>query len=183
MAAERISAGKEKAVDTYMNPMDEQVTPEEAVLSMLKERHLSLTTTESLTGGLLAARFTGVPGASEVFKQGLVTYCNRAKHKLLKVKKSTLKEHGAISKKTAKEMAKNGAAITGADVCVSLTGNAGPSADEGKPVGLVYIGCFYHGKTVVEECHFEGGRAAIRDSAVLEAMTLILECVRNEEEE
>lgn len=107
---------------------DEKETLAENVLNLLKERQLTLTTAESCTGGMLAARLTDVPGASEVFKQGLVTYSNKAKRKLLDVKKMTLKDFGAVSEKTAKEMAKNGAFITGADVCISVTGIAGPGA-------------------------------------------------------
>lgn len=159
---------------------DKQVTLEESVIRLLKERNLTLTTTESITGGMVAARLTDVSGASEVFKQGLVTYCNKAKRNLLNVKKSTLKKHGAVSKKTAKEMAKNGALITGADVCISLTGIAGPGTEEDKPVGLVYIGCYFNDSIVVEECHFEGDRATIRENAVKEALTLLCRCVSEE---
>ena len=156
---------------------DENVTLEKAVIDMLRERELTLTTAESITGGMLAARLTDVPGASEVFKQGLVTYCNRAKRKLLDVKKTTLKDYGAVSEKTAKEMAKNGAFITGSDICLSLTGIAGPDAAEDKPVGLVYIACSYNGKVTVQEYHLKGERAKIRESAVVKALTLLRECI------
>ncbi len=152
---------------------DEEVTLEQAVLSLLRGRGLTLTTAESLTGGLLCARLTGVPGASDVLRQGFVTYSNRAKRKILDVKKSTLKEYGAVSEKTAKEMAKNGAFITGADVCVSLTGIAGPDAVEGKPVGLVYIACSYNGKSRAQEFHFNGNRAKIREGAVAKALAFL----------
>lgn len=161
---------------------DENVSLEEAVLSMLRERELTLTTAESVTGGMLAARLTNVPGASDVFKQGFVTYCNRAKRKLLDVKKNTLKDYGAVSEKTAKEMAKNGMFATGSDVCVSLTGLAGPGTEEDKPVGLVYIACSYNNKTTVQEFHLNGERAKIRESAVVKALTMLRECILNEEE-
>ena len=156
---------------------DDQVSLEASVLNLLKERDLTLTTAESLTGGLLASRFTAVPGASEVFKQGYVTYCNRAKKKLLDVKKTTLKEYGAVSDRTAKEMAKNGVFATGADACVSLTGLAGPAAEEGKPVGLVYIACCYKNRTVVREYHFKGNRSQIREQSVVQALLLLRECI------
>ena len=156
---------------------DDAVSLEASVLGLLKERELTLTTAESLTGGLLAARFTAVPGASEVFKQGFVTYCNRAKRKLLDVKKTTLKEYGAVSDRTAKEMAKNGVFATGADACISLTGLAGPAAEEGKPVGLVYIACCYKNRTVVRECHFKGDRRQIREQSVVQALLLLRECI------
>ena len=156
---------------------DDNISLEASVLNLLKEQDLTLTTAESLTGGLLASRFTAVPGASEVFKQGFVTYCNRAKRKLLEVKKSTLKEYGAVSARTAKEMAKNGAFATGSDVCVSLTGLAGPAAEEGKPVGLVYIACCYKNRTVVREYHFKGNRSQIREQSVMQALLLLKECI------
>ena len=131
-----------KRFGDHIYTMDEHKSLEEVIVHFLKERSLTLTTAESCTGGMIAARITDVPGASEVFKQGLVTYSNRAKRKLLDVKKTTLKEYGAVSEKTAKEMAKNGAFITGSDACVSVTGTAGPTGGtEEKPVGLVYIGC------------------------------------------
>ena len=157
------------------------MTLEQAVIGLLQEKGLTLTTTESLTGGMLSARLTNVPGASDVFKQGLVTYSNRAKRKLLDVKKSTLKKEGAVSKKTAKEMAKNGARITGSDICISLTGNAGPTAMEEKPVGLLYIGCAYHDQVTVQEFHLTGQRAKIRENAVVKALTMLRECILSEE--
>lgn len=163
--------------EKYIYTTDDGVSLEAAVLSLLKERDLTLTTAESLTGGLLAARFTAVPGASEVFKQGFVTYCNRAKRKLLDVKKTTLKEHGAVSERTAKEMAKNGVFATGADACISLTGLAGPAAEEGKPVGLVYIACCYKNRTVVREHHFKGNRSQIREQSATQALILLRDCI------
>ncbi len=166
---------------SHIYTMEENVTLEETVLAMLRERELTLTTAESITGGMLSARLTDVPGASDVFKQGLVTYCNRAKRKLLDVKKTTLKDYGAVSEKTAREMAKNGAFITGSDVCIALTGLAGPAADEGKPVGLVYIACSYRGNITVQEFHLKGERARIRESAVGKALTMLRECILAED--
>lgn len=167
-----------KRFGDHIYTMDEHKSLEEVIVHFLKERSLTLTTAESCTGGMIAARITDVPGASEVFKQGLVTYSNRAKRKLLDVKKTTLKEYGAVSEKTAKEMAKNGAFITGSDVCVSVTGTAGPTGGtEEKPVGLVYIGCCYNNKTVVKEFHFKGERQKIREQATANALILLRECI------
>ena len=158
--------------------LDEKETLAENVLKLLKEKELTLTTAESCTGGMLAARLTDIPGASEVFKQGLVTYSNKAKRKLLEVKKTTLKDFGAVSEKTAKEMAKNGAFMTGADACVAITGIAGPDggSDE-KPVGLVYIGCSLKNKITVKEFHFQGNREKVREYAVVRALTLLLSLI------
>ena len=167
-----------KRFGDHIYTMDEHKSLEEVIVHFLKERSLALTTAESCTGGMIAARITDVPGASEVFKQGLVTYSNRAKRKLLDVKKTTLKEYGAVSEKTAKEMAKNGAFITGSDACVSVTGTAGPTGGtEEKPVGLVYIGCCYNNKTVVKEFHFKGERQKIREQATANALILLRECI------
>lgn len=163
--------------------MEESVTLEQAILAMLRDRELTLTTAESLTGGMVAARLTDIPGASTVFKEGFVTYNNRAKHKMLDVKKSTLKEYGAVSEKTAKEMAKNGAFISGSDICISLTGLAGPNPEEGKPVGLVYMACSYNNRITVKEYHFKGSRARIRELAVTYALTMLRVCILEDEEE
>ena len=153
---------------------DGNTAPEEAVVRLLKDNGMTLAAAESCTGGLLSARIVNVPGASEVFKAGLVTYSNKAKRKLANVKKKTLKEYGAVSGKTAKEMAKGAARIAGTDVAVSTTGIAGPGGGTPeKPVGLVYICVTVKGKTYVKECHFSGDREMIRQSTVEEALTML----------
>lgn len=153
---------------------DEMMTLEESVVRLLKEQQLTLTTVESCTGGLFTGRLVNVQGASEVLKQGFITYSNKAKRKLIGVKKLTLKEFGAVSEKTAKEMAKGAILTTGSDVAVSITGIAGPDGGmKEKPVGLVYIGVSVKGDMRVKEYHFTGNRAKIRESAVVAAMTLL----------
>ena len=138
---------------------EEKKTLEEAVVDMLKDQKLTLSLAESCTGGAIASRIVNVPGASDVFLQGMVTYSNRAKRKSLGVKKNTLKTYGAVSEKCAKEMAKGGCFVTKTDICLSVTGIAGPDGGtKEKPVGLVYIGCHVCGKTEVVECHFRGNR-------------------------
>ncbi len=93
---------------------------------------------------------------------------------MLDVKKNTLKDYGAVSDKTAKEMAKNGAFITGSDACVSITGIAGPGGGTPeKPVGLVYIACCYHDNITVNEYHFKGEREKVRENTVVRALTLL----------
>ena len=94
-------------------------TSEDAVAALLREQELTVTTVESCTGGLLAGRLVNVPGVSEVFKQGFVTYSNKAKRKLVGVKKTTLKEFGAVSDRTAREMAKGAILMTGSDAAVA----------------------------------------------------------------
>ncbi|MCI6422528.1 MAG: competence/damage-inducible protein A [Firmicutes bacterium] len=157
---------------------DEEKTLETAVVELLHNQNLTLTTVESCTGGALSARIINVPGASEVLKQGFVTYSNRAKKKYIMVKKSTLKEHGAVSEKCAKEMAKGGCFITNSDAALSVTGLAGPDGGtEATPVGTVFIGCCLKGKTTVKEFHFNGSRNKVRDQAVTYALILLRECI------
>ena len=157
---------------------EEDVTLEKAVEDLLFANKLTMTCAESCTGGLLSARLVNIPGASEVFKTGLVTYSNKAKRKYLGVKKGTLQKYGPVSKQTAAEMVKGAAAATKSDVAVSITGIAGPDGGtEEKPVGLVYIGCSVKGKVVVQEYHFSGSRAKVRDSAVAAALILVRRCI------
>ena len=88
----------------------------------------------------MAKRLTDVSGASEVFECGVVTYSNRMKHQLLGVSQQTLDTFGAVSEETAREMAAGVRKLSGAEIGISVTGNAGPEPSEGKEVGLVYIG-------------------------------------------
>ena len=146
----------------------------EEVVELLKMDELTVTTAESCTGGLVAARLVDVPGVSEVFKQGFITYSNKAKRKLLNVKKTTLKEFGAVSEKTAREMAKGAILASGADAAIATTGIAGPDGGtEEKAVGLVYIGVSVRGQMYVEEYHFEGERSEVRESTVQAALALL----------
>lgn len=157
---------------------EEDVTLEKSVLELLLSNKLTLTCAESCTGGLLAARLVNVPGSSEVFRAGMVTYSNKAKRKLLGVKKATLQKYGAVSARTAEEMARGAAFVSKCDVTVSVTGIAGPDGGtEEKPVGLVYIACDVKGKVTVREYHFSGDRAKVRESAVSAALTLMRACI------
>lgn len=156
---------------------DEEETLEEVVVELLKKKGLTLVTAESCTAGMLSARIVNVSGASDVFKQGFVTYSNKAKRKMLDVDKGTLHKFGAVSEQTAKEMAKGGIFNTDADVCVSITGVAGPNSEEDKPVGLVYIGCCMGGKVVVKEYRFSGNRQKIRENATTKALDLLRRCL------
>ena len=157
---------------------EENTTLEKAVVDLLLANKLTVATVESCTGGLLAARLINVPGVSEVFKSGHITYSNKAKRKVLGVKKSTLEKNGAVSENVAKEMAKGASIVSKADVTVSVTGIAGPDGGtQEKPVGLVYIGCNVCGKTTVQENHFSGTRAQIRENTVAAALILMRKCI------
>lgn len=163
---------------SHVYTTEEEVTLEKAVVDLLLANKLTISTVESCTGGLVAARLINVAGVSEVFKSGYIAYSNKAKRRLLGIKKSLLVKHGAVSKETAREMAKGAALVSKADVTVSVTGIAGPDGGtEEKPVGLVYIGCSVCGKVTVKEYHFSGSRAKIRESTVSAALTLMRECI------
>ena len=153
-------------------PVAAQAAAREAV-RLVTEQGLTLTTAESCTGGMLAAAITSVPGVSAVYPGGFVTYCDEFKHKLLGVSKKCLKKNGAISRATAKRMAKGAAKKAGADIALSVTGNAGPDAQEDKPVGLVYIGLYFQGVTETEKFTFQGGRQEIREAACLSALQML----------
>ncbi|MDO5350178.1 MAG: competence/damage-inducible protein A [Lachnospiraceae bacterium] len=152
----------------------EDETLEMAVVKLLKKLELTVTTAESCTGGMLAARLVNVPGVSDVFREGFITYANKSKRKILGVSKSTLKKYGAVSEQTAKEMATGGVFATDADVCIAITGLAGPDGgtDE-KPVGLVYIACYLKDNVTVEKYQFKGDRNKIREQSVVKALDLL----------
>lgn len=157
---------------------EDDVTLEKAVVDLLLANKLTVSTVESCTGGLVAARLINVPGVSEVFKSGYITYSNKAKRRLLGIKKNLLSKYGAVSEEVAKEMAKGAAAVSRADVVVSVTGIAGPDGgSEEKPVGLVYIGCNVCGRYTVRKCLFSGNRAKIRENTVSSALSLMRECI------
>lgn len=114
---------------------------EEAVIEKLKKKHMKVATAESCTGGLIAKRITDVPGASEVFDCGIISYANEIKHRVLGVSEDDLNKYGAVSEPVARQMAQGALKVSGADIAVSVTGIAGPDSDStNKPVGLVYIG-------------------------------------------
>lgn len=148
-------------------------------VALLKEKGCVAATAESLTGGMVAGTLVDVSGASEVFCGGFVTYTNEMKHKLLGVKKKTLRQHGAVSRKTVCEMAKGAVERTGADYGIAATGNAGPSAEEGKPVGLVYIACFDRKRKWmgVRELHLSGDRQEIRKKTTEKALSLLCQAL------
>ena len=147
---------------------------EERVAALLKQRGYTVTTTESCTGGLLAGRLLNAAGVSEVYQEGYIKYSNEAKEKLLEVSPKTLETYGAVSEQTALEMAQGAARQAGAQAALATTGIAGPDGGtEEKPVGLVYIGCYVNGVTIVEEHIFAGERAQVRNLAVEAALDLL----------
>ncbi len=159
------------AVDNIVDSIKEKQPLENAIIGLMAENKMTLSAAESCTGGMLSARLINVAGASAVYEAGFVTYANKAKHKLIGVKKKTLKEYGAVSKETAKEMVKGTLKETGADYAVAITGIAGPGGGtKEKPVGLVYIGCGRKHHIVVKQYQFSGDRTQIRELSVENAL-------------
>ncbi|MBE5835398.1 MAG: CinA family protein [Butyrivibrio sp.] len=141
------------------------------LVETLKKEGMTITTAESCTGGLIAAAITDVPGSSEVFKRGFVTYCDEAKHEMLGVSEEVLATDTAVSERVASEMAEGAAKAAKADAAISVTGIAGPGGGSpDKPVGLVYIGIYVKGKKIVVKHVFEGTRAEVREQAVRSAI-------------
>lgn len=149
-------------------------SPEKEIVKILKKKKYSITCAESCTGGLLSGRLVSVPGVSDVYKMGFVTYANKAKRKLLGVKKKTLRKYGAVSEECAYEMAFGAAKAADADVAIAVTGIAGPDGGTAdKPVGTVYIGCCIGKEACVRRYQFSGDRDVIRENSVTAALELL----------
>lgn len=138
------------------------------ILAQLRTQNARLACAESCTGGLVSALLTAIPGSSDVFERGFVTYTNQAKHEMLGVPETLMHAHGEVSAEVAQAMAEGALSHSTADIALSITGIAGPgggSAD--KPVGLVWmaIACKHAGCDVFHEI-FEGDRDTVRAHTV-----------------
>ncbi len=143
------------------------------LLAGLKARGRKVSFAESCTGGLLSGAFTAQPGASEALEAGFVTYANRAKAELLGVPDELLERLGAVSAPVAAAMALGAAARANADLGLAVTGIAGPGGGTAtKPVGLVYIGAAWQGRSWVRRHYFAGSRDMVRRQTVLAALEL-----------
>jgi nicotinamide-nucleotide amidase len=151
-------------------------TAANAVLDRARAEGLRIATAESCTGGLIAANLTDIPGSSDVFERGFVTYSNDSKTELLGVPADLIDENGAVSEPVAHAMAEGALARSRADIAVAVTGIAGPGGGSAeKPVGLVFIGAAKKGDpTIVQRHVFPGDRADIRQATVLRALELLL---------
>lgn len=151
------------------------------VAKLLLEKNITISSAESCTGGKFAAALCEIPGISAVFERGIVTYSNRAKMEELGVKEETLTAYGAVSPETAEEMVRGLAAKTGSDLCISVTGIAGPGGgSEEKPVGLAYIGLSYKGevKVVKHMRASSGGRKWTQNSVMLSMLHQVYELIK-----
>src|ERR1700690_777545 len=150
-----------------------------AVLDACRTRGLKVATAESCTGGLVAGALTDIAGSSDVLDRGFVTYSNAAKQQMLGVPADILREHGAVSRKTAEAMARGALGKGGADLVVAITGIAGPGGGNAdKPVGLVHFaaaaardGALTH----AEKRYGDIGRAEVRHKSVLQALAMLKE--------
>jgi len=170
-AAESIIAEEEARLRALLGHLvfgvDDE-TIESVVLDLLRARRATLAVAESLTGGLMGARFTAVPGASDVFRGGIVSYASDVKFSLLGVP-----EGPVVSEQAAIAMAEGARRVLGADVALSTTGVAGPAEQEGQPVGTVFLGLAMDGASEAQQVRLPGDRQRIRQYAVISAANML----------
>ena len=149
----------------------------------LKRLGLLAVTAESCTGGLISAAFTAVPGSSEWFDRAFVTYSNAAKTEMLGVGEDTLRERGAVSEETVREMSLGALRHSRGDIAVAVSGIAGPGGGTPeKPVGTVYLSWAFRGEVFETfRAAFSGDREAVRKQTVIKALSVILEFCRNKD--
>ena len=150
---------------------------EKKVVELLKKLNMNISTAESCTGGMLASKLIDVPGVSDIFYEGVVSYSNETKINRLGVKKETLDKYGAVSEEVAKEM------IMGltTDVALSTTGIAGPDGGSlEKPVGLVYMGIRIRDKVYIEKRVFKGDRSKIREKTVSHTLFTLIKILNED---
>lgn len=150
-------------------------------IGLLIERGQTISAAESLTGGLLAAALTAIPGASAAFRGGVVAYATDLKAAVLGVPDDLLEKHGAVHPKVAEAMAEGARIRMRTTVGVATTGVAGPDPAEGKPVGTVYIAVAGPDQTIFRELALTGDRAAIRVASVESALDLLLTVMREDD--
>lgn len=153
------------------------VTLEQRVLDALRREKLTLASAESVTGGLVGARLTRVPGASDHFLGGVIAYTDAVKAELLGVDRNVLREIGGVSRPVAIQMAEGARQALGADIAVSITGFAGPSVPPGGELGKVFIALAHRGGSEAHELHFPESREAVREGAAEQALEYVLAAV------
>lgn len=147
--------------------------------AVLFERKLILALAESCTGGWIAQCVTDIPGSSQWFDRGFVTYSNEAKMEMLGVKEQTLQTFGAVSNETVTEMVKGALTHSRADIALAVTGIAGPGGgSQEKPVGLIYLAWQMRGRAcAVKEQHYIGSRQQIRYQTVQSALQFLIQAI------
>lgn len=145
------------------------------VIELLNFLNYTISSCESVTGGLFSKTITDIPGSSHVFKGAIISYNNDIKIKVVKIKPRIIKKYGVVSAECALAMAKNIRKIFRTDIAISFTGNAGPDNLENKPSGLVYLTIFLSKKQFwIEELNFQGNRKQIRIAIVKKAQELLI---------
>ena len=152
------------------------------IILLIKRKKMKISIAESCTGGMLSSAITSVSGSSKVFTMGLVTYSNQAKTSILKVPQKLIKKNGAVSVQCCLAMVNNLSKISKSQICVSITGIAGPKGgSKQKPVGLVYIGIKVGKKVVVNKCNFKNkGRIFIQKQTVKKTLNLLLQLIKRD---
>ena len=159
----------DKIVGNYIYSFND-ISIEEALFELLLKNNMKIAFCESCTGGLLASRFTKIPGVSEVFYRGIVTYSNEAKVEELNVKEDTIKKYTVVSKEVAKEMAEGLLNKSNVDLAISTTGYAGPKRKNiDDDIGLVYIGLATKYESKIIKCNFSGSREVIQERTATRA--------------
>ena len=150
------------------------------ILAILKKKKFKISFAESCTGGLLSASITSVSGSSKIFSMGLITYSNQSKITLLKIPKNIIQKYGAVSAQCCLSMVNNLSKISKSNLCISITGIAGPKGgSRKKPVGLVYIGIKIGKKIVVNKCNFKNkGRIFIQKQTVKKCLNLLSKLIK-----
>lgn len=150
--------------------------PEEELGTLLRSRGLTLAIAESCTGGLVSDRVTDIPGSSDYFLAGLITYSDHSKRRFLNVRETSLMEYGAVSDQVAQEMAQGVRRTVGSDIGISTTGIAGPGGGtEEKPVGLVYLAVSDTNQTRSYKENFSGTRSVVKKAAAERAIEMTIE--------
>ena len=136
------------------------------IIKTLIKKNISIAVAESCTGGKISYLISTVPGVSKIFDLGLVTYSNNSKFKILKIPKSIINKHGAVSEEVSRLMIKNLYSITKSKICISTTGIAGPTGNtKYKPLGLIYIGIKHKSKIKIYKKIFKGNRSMFQKKA------------------
>lgn len=173
-AVDKMLSRVREIIGDYIYSCDDEELVQ-VVCKKIMKKELTISSAESCTGGMFAAALTEVPGISKSFQRGLVTYSNEAKMDELSVSSDTLEKYGAVSEETAIEMAEGLKRVSGSDICISVTGIAGPGGGtREKPVGLVYIGFIYGDKKLCKKVQMRNvNRKWNRHYALLSMLDII----------
>ncbi len=153
----------------------------EELADILKEKNISIASVESFTVGAFANKIGSIQGISQVYRGSLVSYQSRIKRDVLHIDQDIIDTYGVVSNEVAGLMAIHGKEMFSSDICISFTGNAGPTAMEGKPVGLVYIGIAYLDMIQTYCFELSGTRNDIKNQAVSLGVEKILEILKKNE--